>query len=72
MGLSVTRSFAAACPGCRLGYGECPVEASGVKGITRPGLTSALGHMRRGDTLVALDPTATTASTSRCPPSPCT
>ncbi|GGS69420.1 helix-turn-helix domain-containing protein [Nonomuraea spiralis] len=41
--------------GYRLGFGECPVEASGVKGITGPGLTAALGHMRRGDTLVVLD-----------------
>ena len=30
-------------------------KASGAKGTTRPGLTAALDHMRRGDTLVVLD-----------------
>jgi DNA invertase Pin-like site-specific DNA recombinase len=30
-------------------------KASGKKGTTRPGLTAALDHMRRGDTLVVLD-----------------
>lgn len=30
-------------------------KASGKKGTTRPGLTAALVHMRRGDTLVVLD-----------------
>jgi DNA invertase Pin-like site-specific DNA recombinase len=30
-------------------------KASGAKGATGPGLTAALDHMRRGDTLVVLD-----------------
>jgi DNA invertase Pin-like site-specific DNA recombinase len=30
-------------------------KASGKKGTNRPGLAAALGHMRRGDTLVVLD-----------------
>ncbi|SCL60587.1 recombinase family protein [Micromonospora eburnea] len=30
-------------------------KASGAKGTTRPGLTAALDHMRRDDTLVVLD-----------------
>jgi DNA invertase Pin-like site-specific DNA recombinase len=30
-------------------------KASGKKGTDRPGLAAALGHMRRGDTLVVLD-----------------
>jgi DNA invertase Pin-like site-specific DNA recombinase len=30
-------------------------KASGKKGTSRPGLTAALDHMRRGDTLVVLD-----------------
>ncbi|MGP3963446.1 RNA polymerase sigma factor [Nonomuraea sp. 3N208] len=32
-------------------------KASGKQGTTRPGLTTALDHMRRGDTLVVLDVT---------------
>ncbi|MET8044016.1 recombinase family protein [Micromonospora sp. NPDC005215] len=34
---------------------DLPRQGIRAKGATRPGLTAALDHMRRGDTLVVLD-----------------